>query len=328
MQSVRFHEFGNPAEVLRVEEVERPVPGAGQVLVRMRARPINPSDVLTVRGLYGSLPVPPATPGLEGMGEVAELGEGVTHLRVGQRVIPLGVAGTWQEFVVASAAQLIPVPDSVNDQTAAQFVVNPLTAWIMTVEELDLQPGEWLLQTAAGSTLGRVVLQIAKQHGFRTINVVRRREQAEELKALGADEVICTDEEDIPARVREITGREGLHKAIDAVGGATGGSVVSALGRGGVMLVYGLLSGQPMPIDGGRMIFTSSTVRGFWLGDWMRTAPPERQHAVTTEMLRSMSSNEIVPPVEAEYTLAEVLAAVAHSERPGRSGKVLLVSRQ
>jgi NADPH:quinone reductase-like Zn-dependent oxidoreductase len=325
MQSVRFHEFGDPSEVLRVEEVERPAPGAGQVLVRMRARPINPSDLLTVRGLYGSLPVPPATPGLEGMGEVAELGEGVAHLRAGQRVIPLGVAGTWQEFVVAPAAQLIPVPDSVNDRTAAQFVVNPLTAWIMTVEELDLQPGEWLLQTAAGSTLGRVVLQIAKQHGFKTINVVRRREQAEELKALGADEVICTDEEDIPERVREITGREGLQKAIDAVGGETGAAVVRALGRGGVMLVYGLLSGEPMPIDGGRMIFTSSTVRGFWLGDWMRSAPPERQHAVTTEMLRSMASDEIVPPVEAQYPLAEVLAAVSHSERPGRSGKVLLV---
>lgn len=326
MQSVRFHEFGNPAEVLRVEEVERPVPGAGQVLVRMRARPINPSDLLTVRGLYGSLPVPPATPGLEGMGEVAELGEGITHLSAGQRVIPLGVAGTWAEFIVAPAAQLIPVPDQVNDQTAAQFVVNPLTAWIMTVEELDLQPGEWLLQTAAGSTLGRVVLQIAKQHGFKTINVVRRREQADELKALGADEIICTDEEDIPERVREITGREGLHKAIDAVGGETGAAVVRALGRGGVMLVYGRLSGQPMPIDGGRMIFTSSTVRGFWLGDWMRSAPPERQHAATTEMLRSMASDEIVPPVEAEYPLAEVLAAAAHSERPGRSGKVLLVS--
>ena len=226
---------------------------------------------------------------------------------------------------MAPAAQLIPVPDAVSDQTAAQFVVNPLTAWIMTVEELDLQPGEWLLQTAAGSTLGRVVLQIAKQRGFKTINVVRRREQAEELKALGATKSSATDEEDIPERVREITGKEGLTKAIDAVGGETGAAVVSALGRGGVMLVYGLLSGQPMPIDGGRMIFTSATVRGFWLGDWMRSAPPERQQAATAEMLRSMATQEIVPPVEAEYPLSEVLAAVEHSERPGRSGKVLLV---
>ncbi|MBV9929232.1 MAG: zinc-dependent alcohol dehydrogenase family protein [Acidobacteria bacterium] len=326
MQSVRFHEFGNPAEVLKVEEVQKPEPGAGQVLVRMRARPINPSDLLTVRGLYGSLPVPPATPGLEGMGEVAEVGEGVTTLRAGQRVIPLGVAGTWAEFVVAPAERLIPVPDAVKDQTAAQFVVNPLTAWIMTVEELALEPGEWLLQTAAGSTLGRVVLQIAKQRGFKTINVVRRRGQGEELKALGADEVICTDEEDVPERVREITGKQGLRKAIDAVGGETGAAVARALGRGGVMLVYGLLSGQPIPLDSGRMIFTSSTVRGFWLGDWMHTAPPERQQAVAGEMLRSMATGEIVPPVEAEYPLSEILAAAEHSERPGRSGKVLLVS--
>jgi NADPH:quinone reductase len=326
MKSVRFGEFGDPAEVLSVEEVERPSAGAGQVLVRMRARAVNPSDLLTVQGLYGALPKLPATPGLEGMGEVAEVGEGVTHLRAGQRVIPLGVAGTWQEYLVAGAAQVIPVPDSVSDQTAAQFVVNPLTAWIMTVEELGLQPGEWLLQTAAGSTLGRVVLQLARLRGFKTINVVRRRAQAEELKALGADEVISTDEEDLVERVKEITGRAGLTKAIDAVGGETGGAVVSALGRGGVLLVYGLLSMEPMPVDSGRMIFTTSTIRGFWLGDWFQTAPPERQQAVTAELLGLMAAGEVVPPVEAEYPLTEVLAAVRHSVRPGRGGKVLLTS--
>jgi NADPH:quinone reductase-like Zn-dependent oxidoreductase len=91
------------------------------------------------------------------------------------------------------------------------------------------------------------------------------------------------------------------------------------------MLVYGLLSLEPMPIDAGRMIFTTSTLRGFWLSEWLRSAPPERQLAVTGEMLRAMATNEIVPPVEAEYPLADVLTAVEHAERPGRSGKVLLV---
>ncbi|HEX8774063.1 MAG TPA: zinc-dependent alcohol dehydrogenase family protein [Pyrinomonadaceae bacterium] len=325
MQSVRFYEFGNPADVLRVEDLPQPEPGANQVLVRLRARSINPSDLLTVRGLYGALPRLPATPGLEGMGEVAAVGEGVRGLRTAQRVIPLGVQGTWQEYVLAAPAQLIPVPDSISDQTAAQFVVNPLTAWIMTVEELALQPGEWLLQTAAGSTLGRVVLQIAAQRGFKTINVVRRREQVAELKALGADECICTDDEDIVERVREITGKAGLTKAIDAVGGETGSAVMRALGHNGVMLIYGLLSGQPMTIDGGRMIFASTTLRGFWLSEWLRSAAPERQQSVTSEMLRSMASNEIVPPVEAEYSLADVHKAAEHAERPGRSGKVLLV---
>jgi NADPH:quinone reductase-like Zn-dependent oxidoreductase len=319
MKSVRFYEFGNPAEMLRVEDVERPEPGANQVL-------INPSDLLTVRGLYGALPELPATPGLEGMGEVAAFGDTVANLRVGQRVIPLGVAGTWQDYLVADSTQLISVPDSISDQTAAQFVVNPLTAWIMTVEELGLQRGEWLLQTAAGSTLGRVVLQIAALRGFRTINVVRRREQVEELKGLGADEVICTADEDLVQRVKEITGRAGLTKAIDAVGGQTGGAVMRALSRGGVMLVYGLLSMEAMPVDSGRMIFTSSTIRGFWLGEWFRSAAPGRQQAITAELLRMMATNEIVPPVEAEYPLTDVLSAIKHAERPGRSGKVLLVS--
>lgn len=325
MKSVRFSEFGNPADMLRVEDVPQPEPGANEVLVRLRARAINPSDLLTVRGFYGALPKLPATPGLEGMGEVAAVGEGVTNLRPGQRVIPLGVQGTWQEYILAAPAQLIPVPDAISDRTAAQFVVNPLTAWIMTIEELSLKPGEWLLQTAAGSTLGRVVLQIAALRGFKTINVVRRRDQAEELKSLGADEVIATDDEDIVERVKEITGKTGLTKAIDAVGGETGAAAMRSLGRGGVMLVYGLLSGEPIAVDGGRMIFTTTTLRGFWLGEWLRSAAPERQQAVTSEMLRSMASNEIVPPVEAEYPLADVLSAVAHAERPGRSGKVLLV---
>src|SRR5436305_937432 len=201
MRSVRFYEFGDPADVLRLEDVPRPEPGAGQVLVRLRARSINPSDLLTVHGLYGSLPNLPATPGLEGMGEVAAVGDGVGHFRAGQRVIPLGVPGTWQEYLLAPESQLLPVPDAINDRTAAQFVVNPLTAWIMTVEELSLEPGEWLLQTAA----------------------------------------------------------------------------------------------------------------------------PERRLAVTSELLRLMATQEIVPPVEAEYPLSEVLAAVAHAQRPGRSGKVLLI---
>jgi NADPH2:quinone reductase len=326
MRSIRFHEFGNPSEMLRVEDVAQPEPGPNQVLVKMRARAINPSDLLTVRGLYGALPKLPATPGLEGMGEVAAVGDAVKHLRPGQRVIPLGVQGTWQEYLLAESTGLIPVPDSITDQTAAQFVVNPLTAWIMTIEELQLKPGEWLLQTAAGSTLGRVVLQIARLRGFKTINVVRRRAQVEELRTLGAHEVICTEDEDLLERVKEITGREGITKAIDAVGGETGGAVVRALGRKGVMLVYGLLSMQPMIVDSGRMIFTTSTIRGFWLGEWFRSAPPEQQQAVTGELLRLMATNEIVPPVEAEYPLADVLAAIEHAERPGRSGKVLLVS--
>jgi NADPH:quinone reductase len=324
MQSLRFDRCGEPAEVLRLAEEPQPVPQAGQVLVRLRARPINPSDLYYVRGTYGIKPPLPATPGFEGAGVIEAVGEGANHLRAGQKVIPLGVAGTWAEYLVAPAEQVIPYPDSLSDSVAAQFVVNPLTAWVMVFDELKVQPGEWLLQTAAGSTLGRLVLQLAKLRGFKTVNVVRRRDQVGELKALGADEVICSEDEDIAARVREITGK-GVRAAIDAVGGRTGGAAAGALAPGGTLLVYGLLSGEPLPIDGGQMIFLTSTVRGFWLSKWMRDAPPAHRQSVAGELLKLMATGELTPPIEAEYPLKDFAAAVKHAETPGRSGKVLLV---
>jgi NADPH2:quinone reductase len=325
MRSVRFDKFGEPAEVLKIEDLPTPKSGPGQLLIRMKARPVNPSDLLTVRGLYGSLPQLPASPGLEGVGVIEDIGVGVKEFRVGQRVIPIGVAGTWQEYLLAQSDRVIACPDAIKDSTAAQFVVNPLTAWVMTTEELALQPGEWLLQTAAGSTLGRIVLQLAALRGFKTINVVRRREQVEELKELGADEVICTEDESLVERVMSITNQVGVRAAIDAVGGKVGGKVASVLGRGGTMLVYGLLSLEHMPLNTGRMIFGSTTIRGFWLNDWFRDTPAGKQREIGGALLELMANGSVVPPVETEYELNDVIEAVRHAERPGRHGKVLLV---
>jgi NADPH2:quinone reductase len=291
----------------------------------MRARPVNPSDLSLVRGRYGELPALPATPGLEGMGTVEALGEGVDSVIQGRRVVPLGIApGTWAEHMVAPAAALVPVPDAVTDHAAAQLVVNPLTAWIMVDRELEVRPGEWLLQSAAASTLGRVVIQLARARGFRTINVVRRPEQADELLALGADEVVV-EGEDLAERVRTITGGTGAAKAIDAVAGELGGRMAAALGVRGTLLSYGRLSQQPLPLDAGLMVFRGSTVRGFWLVQWFRETPPAQVRQTIDTVLSLMAERVIDPPVEAVYDLSDVREAVAHAERPGRSGKVLLV---
>lgn len=325
MQSVRFDKFGEPAEVLKIVDSPVPMPSPGQMLIRMRARPINPSDLLTVRGLYGVLPRLPASPGVEGVGVIEELGLGVNEFKVGQRVIPVGAPGTWQEYILAQSDEVIRCPDAINDATASQFVVNALTAWVMTTEELALRPGEWLLQTAAGSALGRIVLQLSRLRGFKTINVVRRREQVDELKELGAEEVICSADESLVERVMAVTNQAGARAAIDAVGGKLGGKVASVLGRGGTMLVYGLLSLEHVPLNTGRMIFRSTTVRGFWLDDWFRSTPAEKQREIGGALLGLMAAGEVVPAVEAEYELKDVVEAVRHAERPGRRGKILLV---
>jgi NADPH2:quinone reductase len=324
MLSIRFHEFGDPLSVLRLEEVAPRAPSPDELVVRMSARSINPSDLLVVRGVYGSLPQLPATPGLEGMGQVAAVGDHVTGFLPGQRVVPIGVRGTWQQEIAATPEQLIAVPDGVPDPSAAQLVVNPLSAWIMVVDELDVQPGEWLVQTAAASTLGRIVLQIARMRGFRTINVVRRPEHVAELKSLGADEVICGEDHAIANGIRGIAGDRGVTKAIDAVGGETGAAVIRALAPDGTMIVYGALSMKPTPLEASRMIFSTISVRGFWFNKWRRSVSPEKRAAVISRMIAAMEAGEIVPPVEAEYDLADFGSAIRHAKQPGRRGKVLL----
>jgi NADPH:quinone reductase len=326
LRALRFHQFGLPSKVLRLEEAELPQPGPGQVRLRLTHRPIHPSDLLTISGDYGRLPQLPATPGFEAVGRVDALGDGVTGRQLGKRVIPLGTAaGTWREFVLADATRLLPVPDAVNDQAAAQFVVNPVTAWVMVEEVLAIQPGEWLLQTAAGSALGRVVIQLGRLRGFHTINLVRRPEQVAELEGLGADAAFCTTDDDLTERVRALTRGKGVRGALDAVGGPTAELAVRCLRPGGEMVLYGMLSGETFPVHNGEMLFRGLSLRGFWLSHWFRAAPPDRVVTTLGSLMQLIAGGDLVLPVEAEYDLSDYLAAVIHAERPGRQGKVLLV---
>src|SRR5208282_4024194 len=241
MKAITFDRFGDPAEVLQVRDLPEPQPGPGEVRVRMISCPINPSDLFMVRGLYGLRPALPATPGFEGVGIVEAAGPGfLGRFRVGRRVAVLnGKSGNWQEQVVVPARQVVPVAPDMSDEQAAMFFVNPATALAMTRWVLRVPRGAWLLQTAAGSALGKMVVRLSKIDGYRTINVVRRREQGEELLRAGGHEAICTADESIEERVRAITGGKGVRYALDAVGGQTGSEVVRSLAVDGRVLVYG-----------------------------------------------------------------------------------------
>jgi NADPH2:quinone reductase len=278
-----------------------------------------------VSGEYGRLPQLPATPGFEAVGRVEAVGEGVRGLAVGARVVPLSAGGTWCESVIADASMLVPVPDDVSDAAASQFIVNPVTAWVMLEEELKLQPGDWVVQTAAGSTLGRLVIQLGRLRGYRTINFVRRPEQVDELLALGADAAMVTTDGDVVERVRQLTGGRGATAALDAVGGETGALALRALRSGGTMLVYGMLGGEPLPLHNGEMLFRGLTARGFWLSQWFRQTPPAQVAATLGTLMGLIAGGKLTPPVEAEYDLADYRDAIAHAERPGRRGKVLLI---
>lgn len=324
MRAVRFSTFGEPANVLTLEDLPTPQPGPGEVLVRLRVRPINPSDLFAIRGNYGRLPKLPATPGMESSGVIEALGEGVTTLRVGQLVIPT-VNGTWQEYGVSRAEAVTPVPEGLDERAAAMVTVNPTTAWLLLHEELKVKPGEYVLQNAANSAVGRHVIQLCRKAGFRSINVVRRRDVIPELIKNGADHVICEADEDVAERINEITDGKGAHYAIDSVAGPSGSRLAQALRSGGTMIVFGAISGQPLTLDPGSMLFRGTTVRGFWLAHWYRTATPEQMTALFGSLFPLIADGTIHAPVAAEYDLADVKEAVAVAEGSDRNGKVLLV---
>jgi len=326
MRALRFATVGEPLEVLGIEVVPTPEPGPGQVRLRMTHRPINPSDIYCIKGSYPIRPELPGSPGFEGVGVIDALGPGVNGLTFGQRAIPAtGMPGTWAEHLIAPAEGVVPVPEALNDQVAAQAVVNPLTAWAILADELTLTEGDWILQTAAGSTLGRLVIQLAKRRAVRTVNVVRRRAQVQELLDLGADAVICSEDESLVDRVRDITGGAGVRAAIDAVGGPQGAQVAKCLANGGTLLVMGLLSGAPLgPFDPADAIFRGTSVRGFWLITWLSARSQEAIGRAFGEVISLLASRVVTPGVEAEYDLAEFREAIAHAHRSGRRGKILL----
>lgn len=325
MKAIVCERWGEPEEVLQVHDVPEPTPGRGEVRVRMIACPVNPSDLLMVRGQYGRQPPLPATPGFEGVG-IVEAGSGLLARRVmGRRVAVLnGGGGNWKEHVIIPARQAVPVPKELTDEQAATFFVNPASALIMTRYVLQVPPGAWLLQTAAASTLGRMIVRLGQRYGFRTINVVRRREQAEELLRLGGTAAIATNEESLTERVQALTGGEGVLHALDAVGGATGSEVAHCLGRGGQMLVYGTLAGEPLSIDSRTLMVGKKRVEGFWLSEWVRDQKPWTMLLLFRKIGKLLREGVLTSEVGKSFLLTDIHAAVRQAALPGRQGKVLL----
>jgi len=321
MKRIVFQTPGKPADILNVEEVEKPTPGPDEVLIKVLASPINPSDTMFVQNLYGIRPQLPSPAGFEGVGVVAAVGENA-QVTIGTRVSFTGI-GAWGEYITTNHRTLIPVPDIMPDNVAAQLFVNPFTAVAM-VEESGVKPGEWLMITACASALGKMVIQICQMRGIKTIGTVRRDDLNDDLKALGVTEIINTTTEDMAKRTQEITQHKGVKAVLECVGGDTASEAVKCLGRGGVMLIYGLLSLKNPKVDIGLMIFKELTLKGFWLTDWMRRVEPATRMRVGQEVIQLLSTGQVQMPIEASYGLDDIKQAVAHADAPGRWGKILI----
>lgn len=321
-KAVMFHEHGEPAEVLRVEEQELPPLGAGDVRVEMLAAPINPADINLIQGTYGKLPPLPAVAGLEGVGVVAEVGDAVRDLENGQCVLLPHGLGSWREAAVVDAAGLIPVPAGVPVEQAAMLKINPPTAWRMLHDFSELRRGDWVVQNAANSGVGRAVIAIAKSLGVRTVNVVRRAELIEELTRAGAD-VVLVDGEDLPAQIRDATKGAPISLALNAVGGDSALRLAKALAPNGTVVTYGAMSRQNLRISNGLLIFKNLTWRGFWVSQWYANASREAVWEMFAGIFQLVENGALTTPVEKTFSLEEAAAAVSRAMQGERGGKIL-----
>ena len=327
MKRVQFSESGEPASVLSCVDADPPVLTKGCVQVRMLASPVNPSDLLFIRGKFGQDPVLPQSPGFEGVGVVERAEAGLRgRLFSGKRVAVLNRGGgNWAEQLVLPATQVIPLSRSLSVDQAATFFVNPATAWVMTQEVLRVRAGEWLLQTAAASTLGRMIIRLGKALGFRTLNIVRRQEQVSELTALGADQVIVCDPEiiepeDLRQQVQSATGGAAIRAAVDPVGGALATAVIRSLDKGGRLLVYGTLGNQPISISGRTLMTSDLSVKGFWLRNYMAQKGLLFKLKLVRKITRLILDGTLQSTIAAHYSLDQISEAVISAEQmPGKT---------
>jgi NADPH:quinone reductase-like Zn-dependent oxidoreductase len=318
MRAVQLTAYGDPVEGLRYVDIPEPhAPGPNQVLVGIEFSPLNPSDLLLARGIYGIRPALPTVIGNEGVGRILAVGAGVENVKAGDRVVAPLSSFTWRERMVVPASGLFALPRAADPQQLSMLAINPPTAALLLSEHVNLKPGEWVVQNSANSSVGRWVIAFAKARGLKTVNIVRRPELVPELHAIGGD-VIVVDSPDVSKEIKEAVGQAGLRLALDGVSGPATGVLASTLSPHGMLVSYAAMSEAPMSISPLDVIFKPITMRGFWLGhpeSAAKSVPPIAQAA---EMI---ALGQVQIPVAATYALSSIKEAVAHALR---GGKILL----
>jgi len=322
MKRAYLTEYGNPADVVKVKDDPAVgQPAEGRVTVDILGASINPAELLLIQGKYASQPPVPLALGIEGAGRVAAVGDGVTGLKAGDLVMCIP-RQNWAEQVDFAQHELVPMPADIDPLQAAMLKVNPATALMMLRDMRKLEKGDWVVQNAANSAVGQYLIRIAKEMGLKTANLVRRDSLVSELTDIGADLVLV----DSDKAAQEIRGAaEGrVRLAIDAVGGAATMKLADSLDDEGLIVNYGLLSGEPCQLGAEHAIFRSISLRGFWLAKELGAMEPAHVGALYQELAAQVVKGTLSVPVEATYGLDDISAALTHAMKEGRNGKILI----
>jgi trans-2-enoyl-CoA reductase len=317
-----YEKHGNPPDVLRVESRPWPTPVQDEAVVKMQAAPINPADLNQIEGKYPIRAELPATPGFEGAGVVVDLGGNVTNLTAGALVILPHNVGTWRDAVAVKADELVVVPAGIDPVHAAMLKINPMTAWRLLHDYVQLQKGDWLIQNAANSAAGRAVIQIAHELGYKTMNIVRRAELVDELRSEGGD-VVLVDGDSLREEVKNATGGALIRLGLNAVGGDSALRLANCLAPGSTMVTYGAMSLQPLKIPNGLLIFKDLRFRGIWINKWYDNATAAQRMEAFQSLFEMAKRGLLKTKVEKAYPLTEVKAAVTRAGEGKRSGKII-----
>jgi trans-2-enoyl-CoA reductase len=319
---IAYETHGKPAEVLRLKREPWPKAAPGEAVVEMRAAPINPADLNAIEGKYPGRREVPAVPGFEGAGVIVSVGSGIENVAVGDLVIPPHNIGTWREAVPVKADDLVVVPPGIEPRHAATLKINPLTAWRLLRGYVDLKSGDWLIQNAANSAAGRAVIEIARELGYKTVNVVRRADLVEELRSQGGD-VVLVDGENLRDEVKTATNSAPIRLALNAVGGDSALRLANCLTPGSTMVSFGAMSLQPLKIPTGLLIFKDLRFRGIWINEWYDNATPAERMNAFRPLFDMAKRGLLKTKIEKAYPLSEFQAAVAHAAQSKRRGKII-----
>lgn len=322
MKAVVYRKHGKPVEVLQLEDWPLPDPAPEEVVVRLTAAPINPADLNAIEGKYPVRPELPATPGFEGAGVIEKTGKAVRGLKPGTQVILPHDLGTWREAAVVAAEKLVVVPNDIPPEQAAMLKINPLTAWQMLHGFVRLEKGDCVIQNAANSAAGRAVIQIARELGYRTVNVVRRAELIDELRAEGGD-VVLLDNDDLRDAVAAATERAPIRLGLNAVGGESALRIAKIVAPEATIVTYGAMSLRPLTLPNGLLIFKNLHFTGFWVNKWYEHASAAERDAVFGRLFDLAKRGLLQTKIERAYSLGEFAAAVARAAEGRREGKIV-----
>ncbi|MCK4880249.1 MAG: zinc-binding dehydrogenase [Bacteroidales bacterium] len=322
MTAIRQHE---PGGALKTEQVAVPRPGPGEVVVKMDASPINPSDLALMAGGYLERSYP-FTPGLEGSGTVVEAGSGLfPKLRLGKRVAcspDQGGDGTWADYMKTSAMKTAPLPKHISPEQGSMMLVNPMTAmaFIQLAREGKHRA---MVNNAAASSLGKMLIRLTKSNGIPLINIVRRAEQVDALKELGAIHVLNSTAESFAAELKELAEELEATLILDAVTGSQSSTLLDAAPHGSTLVAYARLSGDPILADPGALIKEEKEIVGFQLGNWLQTKGILFKLRFINSVKRQLSS-ELSSTISRTYPLESAEEAIAQYREHMSEGKIVL----